>query len=1677
MEEYLNFSTSTSPATIQQVNQATPLLTLNSSLDPSDYGQIVTFTSTVSSPTSLGVPTGTVTFFNGVTAIGTSALTQIGTNTSSATLDVQNLSGGSNQITALYNSDTNFTSVTSSPPLAQSVILANTTTLIFSNSPNPSEFGQPVLLQANITGSVTSPPLSPSGEVIFYDGTNVIGTATVSMLSPNIAFATMTTSDLSIGSHTLTATYQGDINYNPSTSPSMTQTIIFTSTEITTTSVTPSLFGELVTFTSTVNSNVPGMGSPTGTVQFYNGIYLLGSSILSASGPDTSQATLQVSNLSLGSHMIETTYLGDGNFTSATAPLITQVVIQDPTTTILSSSLNPSNFGDNITLSASVTANSPGSGIPTGTVTFNDGATVLGTGIVDGSGVATFSTIALYPGTHVLTGVYSGDLNYITSTSAPFDQVVVNQLPTVTTIASFRNSSPINQAVTYSATITAITGTPTGSVTFFDNGVVFGTGTLNTNGVATVTEPAGMLSQLGLHPITASYGGDANFIASMSTTFSQYIVPYDTTTVLTIIPNHSEQANATFQATVTASGSPTPIPPFTGTITFYENGVAISPSLAVDPTTGTVSFQPNDLHFGSRTITAVYSGDQTTFATSTSNAITQQVQQTDMLTTNTVLSASPSTSYFCQSITLSAVVTATQGFYTPTGTVTFFDGDTAIGNGILDHIGLASISVSSLSVGIHTLTATYNSDSNYAFSFSNPINQTVVANPTTTTLSLIPNLSATSYGQTLTFVVVVQAANAIPSGVIILADENGEIATLDIDSTGTATYSTAILSAGIHTYTATYDPACCATPTACFMASSNTLNHTITPVDSNLSLTATPSPAVYGNTINLQANVASYSLGTPTGNVTFYNGSTFLGTAPIIQGIATIEIQDLPAGVIIFNATYNGDTNFIAKNFPSKLELINKSPVSISLVSFSPNPSEYGELIALNATVSSLISIPTGTVTFFSGTTNLGQVTLNGSGVATLETSALSIGTNVLSAVYSGSTNFLTSTSTNLNQVVTQSATQTIIISSPANPSTFNSPVTVNVSVTALNPGNGIPTGNITGFYGSETLGTATLNNGVASFVTTILPAGTPTITAVYSGDTNFISSQGLATHTVNTAATTIATITSSHNASVFGQSVTFSTNVSSTAGIPGGTISFFDGTVQLGIATLDSSGNAAITISSLAIGTHPINVKYSGNSNFTASTSANLNQVVNKASTAITLNSSMNPSVFGEAVTFNAAVSILSPGAGTLSGTITFKNGSVTLGTVNLSGSSTASFSTASLPASTNAYSITASYSGDSNFNASTSVVLNQNVIPVSTLTSAISSPNPSNIDQLVTLTVTVTPINTGIIVPSGVVTASYGSTIIGTGTLNPNGTIIFLTSTLPVGTLPILINYAGNSNFSSSSTTLIQTVSQASSSTTLVSSLNPSHVGELVTLTTTVTSSLGTPSGTVSFFDGSSLLGIQALNGGGIATLAISNLTLGGHDLIAVYNGDTSFATSTSAILSQNVISGITSTTLTSSLNPSAFGQSTILAANINITTGSGTLTGTMTFKDGITVLGTASVVGGGATLSLSNLSLGAHNLTALYSGDANFSSSTSPILIQNVVQATSSTTLSSSTNPTTFGQATLLTANLTVITGGGSPSGTVTFKNGSTVIGTGNVNNGQATLSISSLGIGANVSYSSL
>jgi hypothetical protein len=304
-------------------------------------------------------------------------------------------------------------------------------------------------------------------------------------------------------------------------------------------------------------------------------------------------------------------------------------------------------------------------------------------------------------------------------------------------------------------------------------------------------------------------------------------------------------------------------------------------------------------------------------------------------------------------------------------------------------------------------------------------------------------------------------------------------------------------------------------------------DYTITTVDGTLTVSASttpttvatttkitaPSTAIYGSAVPLSAAVTSTS-GTPTGTVTFYTGTTSLGIGTLNGGVATLSTTALPLGTDSVTAVYAGLGNFAGSTAPALTVTVALAVGATATALNAPPSAAFGTTITLTAAVSASSGTPTGTVTFYYGTTPLGTGTLNGSGVATLGTKALPVGADSVSAVYGGSKNFTGSTSPTVKVAVTSvlGATTTTLNA----PSSASSGTAVALTA-AVSAASGSPSGTVTFYNGTVVLGTGTLNaSGVATLSTTTLPVGVDSVTAVYAGAGTFAgSTSGAVTITI----------------------------------------------------------------------------------------------------------------------------------------------------------------------------------------------------------------------------------------------------------------------------------------------------------------------------------------------------------------------------------------------------------------------------------------------------------------------------------------------------------------------------------------------------------------------------------
>lgn len=445
-----------------------------------------------------------------------------------------------------------------------------TSTTILGSSPNPSVVGQTVTITTAVNMAPTAP--APTGTEIVYDGSTQI--SPILVVGPS--GSTFAVSNLSPGRHSLTAVYSGDGIYAPSTSAVFTQTVRQNTTTALSAAPNPAMPGNSVAFTATVTASVSG--TPTGSVTFNDGSTPLGTAPLNASGV----AAFNINSLAVGSHSITAVYGGDTiDLTSASSAL--NEVVQGSISISLVSSANPSVAGSAVTFTATVAG---ASSTPTGTVTFKDGAVTLGSSALNGSGVATFSTSSLAPAQHSITAVYSGDNLNLPGTSGALTQSV--QQSTTTVLSSNANPVYSGATINFTAKVTAaVSGTPTGSVTFKDGSTALGTVTLNASGVAALSTST--LAVVGAHSITAVYSGDAIDLASTSGSLSETVNAPD----FSIVANPSTATvlsgqSASYTLTITPDGV------FANPISFSCSGLpelascSFSPA-SVTPNTGVVT--------------------------------------------------------------------------------------------------------------------------------------------------------------------------------------------------------------------------------------------------------------------------------------------------------------------------------------------------------------------------------------------------------------------------------------------------------------------------------------------------------------------------------------------------------------------------------------------------------------------------------------------------------------------------------------------------------------------------------------------------------------------------------------------------------------------------------------------------------------------------------------------------------------------------------------------------------------------------------------------------------------------------------------------------------------------------------------------------------------------------------
>lgn len=742
---------------------------------------------------------------------------------------------------------------------------------------------------------------------------------------------------------------------------------------MTTLTATPSasVLGQNVLLKATVKGG-DGTTVTVGTVDFFVDGSLTPINVSPASLA-TGTASYTTNALTLGPHTIVARYNPGGSYTISYSAPVNVTVGQGQTTTTVTSNLNPSPVGGTVNLTATTTAKSPATGTPSGgTWTFKDGANaIVGCNPVPANGNVC-SVASLAAGVHTITAIYSGDANFLGSTSAGFTQTVTS--PSNVALILFAGTNPNQYGVTplkFRATVTSSGGTPTGSVQFLDGANPLVTVAL-VAGVATTADITTL--PVGVHSLTAKYIPTGAFAAATSAPLSQTItLRAYTSLILSATPASPQPYGVgTLTVTLTVPAGVTP----SGGVTFMDGATAIrTVSLAGSGVTGTASIPLSLVLPGVHSFTAVYAGSATV-AGGTSNTVPYTTTQG--LTHTTVTSSTGGSSVYGQPVTFAAHVTVDTGVGIPTGTVTFTSNiDGPIGTVTVNGANNASLTLNSLSVAGHTITAHYNGDAKFAASSPDgTVGQTVSMDGTSIVMVTPASNANKVVGQGFT---VAAKVTALAPGVLTpnagnvnFYEQPGNtlVGTFALNAAGVASGTISSCTIGPKTYTATYlGDGTNYTGSGPSLASTGTI--TITVASTSLSgagatFTGDGAGHVYvGETITYTAAtiVPQYPVpscpGAPLGTVTYYDiTATPLTTDPVAAGSPTAPSSYSTTGLYTIAAYYPGNSGHPGgdPNFAPSIYKFVISVIQVGTTAVVTNPTgapslATGTLIGFTANV------------------------------------------------------------------------------------------------------------------------------------------------------------------------------------------------------------------------------------------------------------------------------------------------------------------------------------------------------------------------------------------------------------------------------------------------------------------------------------------------------------------------------------------------------------------------------------------------------------------------------------------------------------------------------------------------------------------------------------------------------
>lgn len=821
------------------------------------------------------------------------------------------------------------------------------------------------------------------------------------------------------------------------------------------------------------------------------------------------------------------------------------------------------------------------------------------------------------------------------------------------------------------------------------------------DGVATARLPVDFTGKLSISPMLMAgphatgvrYDGDRNYLPSSSGTLNLAV---DKAATMLTMSFKLAQLNQTVSILVFPKFVLPPYDPVNGTVDFSNAADPIPGCTNIPVQAGVAVCRTSFSRLGTFTINASYSGDANAKPSAGSLLLT-----VDKVVAGMYIASAPDAPVFGAPVMVNVLLLGATGVAVPTGTVAFSDGTVMLSSSPVGVDGRAPLVVTApFSVGAHSITAVYSGDANYQKAgIIFPL--TFVVAKAKTILALASTPAQIDQPVTLkTAVTVVSPGSATPGGSLDFSNAGKPIAgcTGLLPQNGIATCNISLPQLGDYSIGASYSGDANTAP------STASLRLTVGKAVASIYTAATPATPVFGVPVKVNALLlGATGIPSPTGTVTFSDGATVWAPVPVgADGRASLS-QSLGVGPHSFVAIYDGDANYAGSTAPAVNLTVQKASTSTILTASLGGPFTAAITVAPPGA-----GTPTGMVQFFQGSTPFGTAPVGpvGSGFAAMLPAGPQLGS--IRAVYQGDANFSGSSS----QAVTVATAAQVSIVSGRNPVIAGQQVTFTVAVGATGAAASAPTGIVQLSAGSANLGTATLAGGQAIFTAT-LAAGPHTLAATYSGDSMYSAGAASLALVVSQPMESL-NLTASPAATVYGQAIALTAQGT----VATGTVQFSDGATALGSARA-SGGIATLVVANLSAGPHSLTAIWTGEDNSAAAVSLPLPQTVNKAQTSTALALS--------GLSLTAVVTVLAPGAGAPTGTVKFLDAATNavLGSAVLAGGS------AVTPLSSTAGPMMAIYSGDNNFQNSSSGPLT----PLAAVNAASYAATSFAPDEIVTL------------------------------------------------------------------------------------------------------------------------------------------------------------------------------------------------------------------------------------------------------------------------------------------------------------------------------------------------------